>query len=357
MDDTGHSLASPHKVYIFSPAADNQDAYASRVFLDILRALGQSSSRPQRFQVILRATSLFDHAFNLPKYVAPVVEPVLAELRQLFLDLNSLFPPVHVLVDNAPTECRSYLLRKFLSKVHQLEHLRLNFRSGGGEATNDVLTWLSKPVSVTTSNITSGQELLENPQPIHFTKLQQLDIGMTTVEPRFLFALIRKYQTTLRTISFHKISLLRTDAVDSVEKVNLWTKFFEKLSKLDLKVSAINLSNLSQEQSVGRRRYREVTFKDSREGHNPRIRNWAGPDVQSGLRDFIQYTNVERLDYDSDARSQESDEDDSDRMCRIPLFMFQFPDSHEGLTDVFPDSMDDIDDVETEGDGEVEDDH
>lgn len=324
MVDTGTQLASPQPGYTFPPAADNQDGYTSRIFLNLLRALGKSSSRPKRFQVILRTTSLFDHAFNIPKYVEPIVEPVLADLRQLFLDLNSNFPPAHVLIDNEPAECPSYLLRKFLSKVLQLEHLRLNFRSVGGETTNDVLTWLSKPVSVASSSITSGDPLLEVPPPIHLTKLQQLDIGMTTVEPKFLLALIQKYRATLRTISFHKISLLQSDAINSGEKINLWAKLFERLSKLDLKLSAINLSALSQEQTNGRK-HRQVHFKDSRKGHNPRIRNWAGPDVQSGLRDFIQYTTVERLDYDSDASIKGSDEDDSDGKCQnFPSYFLLF---------------------------------
>ena len=77
----------------------DQANYLSRVFLNILRGLGKASSRPNHYEVILRHTSLHDHAFNLPNYVEPLVSPVLTNLNTLFLDLNWQLPPAQVNVN------------------------------------------------------------------------------------------------------------------------------------------------------------------------------------------------------------------------------------------------------------------
>jgi hypothetical protein len=298
-----HTFGAPAAAFL------DQANYLSRVFLNLLRALGKACSRPKHFEVILRESSLHDHAFNLPKYVEPIVQPVLANLRTLFLDLNSEFPPAQVDMDNVPIGCPSYLLRRFLSRVPQLEHLRLNFQFYTGQETNDVLSWLSKPASVSTSNITSGTSLLQSPRPIDFPKLRQLDIGMIAIEPQILLAIIRKYRATLRTISFHKVSLVQADSVKSGDRVNLWAKFFGQLSKLDLNLSAINLSFLSQEQA-GKPHVRPITFKDSR---HPKSKRWAGTDMQGGLRDFTNHMMVNGPEHDTESsHSDESGEDDSD---------------------------------------------
>jgi hypothetical protein len=176
--ETGYQLESPRRMnsYDFGTTAATetlrQANYLCHVFLNILRALGKACSRPKHFEVILRNSRLHDHAFNLPKYVEPIVNPVPANLRTLFLDLNSNFPAMQVDIDDIPTRCPSYFLKNFLSRVTQLEHLRLNFLLHVGEETNDLLSWLSEPVSVATSNITPGTSLLEHSRPIIFTKLQ-----------------------------------------------------------------------------------------------------------------------------------------------------------------------------------------
>jgi hypothetical protein len=285
----------------------DQANYLSWVFLNLLRALGKACSRPKHFEVILRGCSIIDQAFNLPKYVEPTVRPVLANLRTLLLDLNSEFPPAHVDVDNVPTTCPNYFLRIFLSRLPELEHLRLNFRFYRGGETSNLLSWLSKPVSAVASNATPRTGLLESPPPIEFTKLLRLDIGMITVEPQIPLAIIQKHRATLRTISLHRVSLLQTDSTKPRE--NLWAKFFGQLAKLDLKLSAINMSLLAQEYA-GRQHVRHVAFKDSRD---PKSRNWGGTDVQSGLRDFVANVTVTELDHDTESsHGGGSDEDNSD---------------------------------------------
>jgi hypothetical protein len=283
----------------------DQANYLSYVFLNILRALGKAHSRPKHFEVILRNSRLQDHAFNLPKYIEPIVQPVLTNLHTLFLDLTSEFPPVQVNMNDVPFECRSYLLKRFLSRVPQLEHLRLNFQFDTNQETNNVLSWLSQSASVILSNNPSVTSLLENPQPVNFTNLRQLDIGMVTIELDILLAILQKYRATLRTISLRKVSLLQAKPVNSGGKLNVWGKFFARLSKLNLKLSAIDLSYLSQEQ-IGKQDIQSITFKDSSDPHSKR---WAGKDMQSGLRDFTNLMIISEPNLNSNSNSSENDSD------------------------------------------------
>jgi hypothetical protein len=304
-EETGRSLDLPRRFPHGPTGLLDQAEYLSRVFLSLLRSLGKAGSRPKNFEIILRESSIYDHAFNLPHYVDVLVQPVLGNIRTLLLDLNAEYKPAYVNVNNVPTECPDYLLRTFLSRLLELEHLRLNFRFFRGETSN-LLSWLSKPVPATTPNTTAATSLLESPQPIEFTKLRQLDIGMVPVEPRVLLDIIQKHRATLRSISLHKVSLLQTEPTKSTRD-NLWAKFFGQLSKLDLKLTSMKMSLLSQKRT---NHMRTVTFKDSRD---PRSREWGGTDVQSCLRDFIANVVIDGPDHDTESsHTPESQEWNSD---------------------------------------------
>lgn len=308
----GLELDLPGRTYRFIQPNDPQFIYLSRIFLNILRALGKASSQPRNFEVILRHISLADYTFKIPRYVEPIIQPVLANLRTLFLDLYSYFRHIVVTRDSIPVTCHGYFLRILLSKVPNLEHLRLNFRMYGRDEAGDFLSWLSLPTL--TNKVPSTGPLPETPLPIEFNKLQQLDIGMLAVYPEVLIALIRKFQTTLRTLSFHRISLLHSDNGNDNDNSkdsgngsgngsgndnNAWTKFFRQLSKLDVRLTTISMSLLSQEHTAGRNA--RISFKHVRQ---PESKIWTGTDIQSGLRDFIDHMTVEK--------NKDGDENDSD---------------------------------------------
>lgn len=309
---TGCQLGRPRRHYAPGIRSDELPEQLSRTFLNLLRALGKAGSRPKHFQVILRESSLHDHAFSIPKYSEFIVLPVLASLRTLFLDINSICPTPFVSDDNQPTQCPSYLLKNFLAQVHQLEYLRLNFHSYGREWSNNLLSWLAMPVSTPASNTisdesdnTPGTAIVAAPRPIKFHSLQQFDIGMTTINPETMVELIQKYQATLRAISFHKVSLWHTEPAKRGDNVDAWGEFFAKLSKLDLKLSAVNMSFIAQV-LLAPERVQQIHFEGSR---NPLVRNWAGTDIQSGLRDFISEIKVDRS---GDEESEDSESDGSD---------------------------------------------
>lgn len=282
-------------------SASDQVSFVHRAFQDILRGAGKASIPLKDFEIILRTYPLNDRAFILPKYLEPTISPVLANLRTIFLDLNSDPPFIHVEAKNGLTPCPSYSLMKFLSSAVNLEHLRLNFSSY--HSTESILSWLSR--SPPTYNPTAAVSPLAEPQPVELKNLKQLDIGMTTVEPKVILAIIRKHRATLRVISLHKVIFIHTADVPADERVNLWAKLFKDLSTLDLKLDAINMSLLSQQQPGGQHK-RHVSFRQTPKKHTKR---WAGNDTQSGLRDFQAQVTIEMLDQDTPQPSDESSDE------------------------------------------------
>lgn len=282
------------------------DVYVTSVFQTILRALGKASSKPKNLEVILRRLRLYDHSFHLPGYYEVTIQPVLANLRTLFLDLSpDRFGP-SVRLNGELTPCINYFLLNFLFKLTNLEHLRLNFKHCQPSTRNDVLYWLSRDQDDTTSsaiNSTTG-DVLSFPPSVDFAHLRELEIGWIYVDSESLLNIIKKYRKTLRAISFHRVNLIEADTVDADSRVNLWTKLLKQMSKLDLKLDSMNMSHLTQMKKNYTRR-REVHFKDHRD---PLTRKWAGTDIQSGLRDFISEIVMDRLKEDSEVESFEDSE-------------------------------------------------
>jgi hypothetical protein len=299
--ETGLRLDRPRSSTSNSIGLLDQAEYSSRMFSILFNSLGKASSRPKNFEVILRHSSLYDHAFNLPKYTDAIVQPVLDNLRTLLLDLSAAFAPFYIDVHNVPNACPNYLLRTFLSRLPALEHLRLNFRFYQGYETSSLLSWLSQPIPAGASNTTTAAMLPVSPKPIELAKLSQLDIGMVTVEPKILIDIIEKHRATLRSVNLHKLSLLQTDPTKS-SRDNLWAKFFDQLSKLDLKLTGVKMSELSQKYQWNSKIY-FITFKDSRDAFR-NSREWGGTDVQSCLKDFI--ANLVMGGADTDAESSPS---------------------------------------------------
>jgi hypothetical protein len=291
---------------------DNENT--CRIFLNLLRALGKAKSRAKEFQVILRHSCLQDYVFYLPRHTDYLVGPALANLSTLFLDLGATQGPFMDL-ENQASECPAYYLRKFLAKSPKLEHLRLNFRSfrvtrANLNGANEFLSWLAKStVSGGAYKVVPTASGLETPPPVELTLLRQLDIGMATVSPEMLLSLMQKFQASLCTISLHKVILLDHDSEKVTDKVNLWSKVFSEISKLSLKLTAMNLSLLSQE-LTDRKGPQYLSFNNSRDR---KVRKWSGVDVQSGLRDIQADMEIDWKGYDTDGlKSNESGTEDSD---------------------------------------------
>ncbi len=131
---------------------------------------------------------------------------------------------------------------------------------------------------------------------------------MVTVEPESLIEIIRKHRATLRTLNLHKLSLLQKDPTKS-SRGNLWAKFLDQLSKLDLKLTGLKMSELSQK-SQRNSKIHFITFKDSRTGFGS-SREWGGTNVQSCLKDFIANLVVEGVDKDGESSQNSSSDEDT----------------------------------------------
>ncbi|CZT05242.1 hypothetical protein WAI453_005512 [Rhynchosporium graminicola] len=287
--------------------ASDQGSFIHRVFQNILRAVGKSTLSLKNIEVILRSSFLGDRAFNCPKFLEPTIRPVLSNLRTLFLDLDDNPVLMHVEAKGVVKPCPSYFLMKFLSNVVMLEHLRLNIRPSQDES---ILSWLSRsPPDASNAAAIGGQ--YKEPLPVTLKYLRRIDLGMAAVDPALILAIIRKHQASLREISLHRISLLHKADVPADERINLWAKLFENMSKLDLKLDAINMS-LNSQQQPGGQHWRRVKFKDMSSGKD-HTKRWAGNDTQSGLRDFRELVTIPDLDHDTDVESDEGfDVDDVD---------------------------------------------
>jgi len=81
------------------------------------------------------------------------------------------------------------------------------------------------------------------------------------------------------------------------------------MQKLNLNLAGVNFSDISQDMR-GEPRLPEVTFKDSK--HPERLK-WAGTDIQSGLRDFIDRVMLQEVKKNIDIEMTDtSGENDSD---------------------------------------------
>src|SRR4051794_37802380 len=99
--ETGIDLAPRRTMFLPRVPPMDEGNYLNRLFINLYRALGQANTRPKNFEAILRGTSLNDEAFYLPKYVESTIRPVLANLRTLFLDLDSGPCCVHIDSNNS----------------------------------------------------------------------------------------------------------------------------------------------------------------------------------------------------------------------------------------------------------------
>ncbi|RYP79320.1 hypothetical protein DL769_003001 [Monosporascus sp. CRB-8-3] len=306
-----------------------QSLYPCHVFQTILRALGKSPNvNAERFEVILRNETLSDQAFYIPRHLEPTLTPVLANLKALYLDLDDRLPPTRFARGDSVQCCYSVALMEFLSKLPALEHLRLNFQQYGSAHASELLQWLStRPngpedrsgPALPDQQTLQAADIPKLPPPVEFTRLTQIDLGFAIVKVHILVELYKRYRSTLRSISLHKVTLepVTSEPTNRIQKVNLWAQLFNKMSKSGLDLSSISLRSVRQTYShFGAW---PVTFKGATA---PDWKNWAGSDLDCALREFrdsvvvnwpedSDYTDHSVVSEESDEEEAEMDEDES----------------------------------------------
>jgi hypothetical protein len=283
--------------------------YASRLFQNMLRALGRTTVRPRRFEVNLTGSGINEKAFKIQKYDETSILPVLAGLKDLYLDLSTGFQQTYfVQVQGNPVApCWSYHIREFFSLIPNIEHLRLNFQHFRDSEARDFISWLSKPSTGTVLSAAppSPNSLPQSPPPVLLKHLRQLELGKAVLEPKALLTLLQKHRATLRGIEFYRVGLL--DSSQSQGRHNQWAKLFGNMAKLGLRLNRI-VANLLKQEKSGRRQTRRVNFKDS-----PGVRRvWEGQDLDGALKDLVNNVVVDWPEEDTGSSQSDSDEDSED---------------------------------------------
>ncbi|KAI0206442.1 hypothetical protein F4808DRAFT_455200 [Astrocystis sublimbata] len=250
--------------------------YVGHIFMALLRAIG----------------NVEDLAFKIPACYQTKVSLALNKLQDVFLDGLSTNLDDFTVVNNdvgAHTALRSasgYFLSRLLVQLSDLRHLRLNFQGyENSECTPEAfLVWLADTRLAPLDAAATGQDNDELPAHFppapNFPNLQHLDLGMATVSENELLALYKRYKTTLRGISLHKITL----QCGQETKANLWARLCNKMAAADLRLGTVTLSTLGQ-------RYRtdqaivsgRVTFKGSR---NNSVKTWRGSTFSQSVKDI-----------------------------------------------------------------------
>ncbi|OTA63562.1 hypothetical protein K449DRAFT_432867 [Hypoxylon sp. EC38] len=303
LKQTGRKFVQPD---FFHPIGDivavDSTPFICHTFWIMLQALGKTKemhSSP-RFEVILRQSHLPDIAFKIPRYLEPTILPVIENLKALFLDVGR--HTYHSLVITDEGDCQSnaaFLLGTFLSKTKSLEHLRLNFRGGRAQETQDILQWLAHvpksdgalqfPVTANyVADADSVQRLFPKlPQTPEFPHLQQLDLGMFTIELPLLVDIFKRYKASLRKFSLHKVSFSSPPDTDTTGPVNLWPRFFRQITEHGFTLTAVHLSFLTQVYGIAKF---PVEFRDPGQSPTAGIRStkgWTGTDWERNSHDFI----------------------------------------------------------------------
>ncbi|KAK7757743.1 hypothetical protein SLS62_000121 [Diatrype stigma] len=290
--ETGMNLARTSR----ASRSSSSDIYPPHVFRTILRALGKSKTRPERFEVILRQASLEDSTFYLPRYLESTITPVLSNLKALFLDLNNCFPGPRS--DNTPRS-PSFELKEFLCKAKSLEHLRLNFQHWDSPSDyRQLLQWLSMHPDSFQNQQASSITMGTPRDPIRFANLSRIDIGFVDIHPGDLIRLYKTYDSTLRSIGLHGV-ILRAENHEGEDagwkgKINLWVKLLDMLSVAGLaqlsEISIVNPCRTMQEQRI-RRLEHGIKCESSPSVFEIR---WSGDNLNQGLKE-IKYAMVDGM--------------------------------------------------------------
>ncbi|KAI0387768.1 hypothetical protein F5Y04DRAFT_240928 [Hypomontagnella monticulosa] len=315
---TGYNVEAPRYARGIDIGFSQGANYVSRTFLTVLRALGNTKgpNTPPRLEAILRKCHLPEVAFYIPPRLEPVILPVLKDLTTIFLELGPSSLTGRIVTNME--YCSGFQLTAFLSRTTSLEHLRLNFRDCVEDESNSLFKWLTQsPESRVDSQVDIPEGTImvsvfpQIPAAPSLPRLEQLDIGMATIELRTLVNLVKRFRSSLRRISLHKVTL--HDPTAKSCRINIWAKLINQLCKSNLQLSAINFSFLKQ---VNRRHVYHVSFLEDHQNPDNRslTKEWAGKDFQRNSKDLIESmfvawpgTNGEGDELSSDSESFDDD--------------------------------------------------
>lgn len=266
--ETGVSLlplTKYHHVVAYGGGASAAE-FSTRVFTELLHALGSSGARPEAVEILLRTGSdgLPDPAFHIPRFLEPTMAPVLSSLTTLLLTLNlrgTSWPSPGVSI-------RMRAIRNFLSLTSNLTHLRFNFQRAGDSEEHQFLDWLadSDPAAI-------------------LPKLEKLDFGMMVAGKLVAREVVKRFGGTLRALSFWKVTLTNPDLHgmhmpldEKTRNLNLWADFLAKLPSYAPGLERISVGCLRQHVYLGQMADVSLMLQSKKKFSR-------GPDVREYTRD------------------------------------------------------------------------
>ncbi|KAI0430411.1 hypothetical protein F5Y09DRAFT_229615 [Xylaria sp. FL1042] len=314
---TKYGLVLPTRPLI-GATLDRGPEYTNRVFLTILRAIGNvavSGGNPKltRMEVLLHSCGLRDQSFKIPDRFDASISLALGKLTTIFLDNLGEEKPWFWVRDlyglGAPAIGVGYFLSRFLVKASSLEHLRLNFQSYNLNSVEKLLLWLAGAWKDSTDPMQKPEDSLASANgtdslPAHFPpapeflKLKTIEIGMATVDPGVLLTLYKRYKTTLEGVGLHKTTLTTRPPNG---KVNLLARLCNSMADADLQLRSVMLSYIQQTTNGPTT---EVTFRESR---NPQVKTWKGSTFVQSVKDI---TDEIVFHYVSEVSDEDNDDDD-----------------------------------------------
>lgn len=296
-------------------ATGSQSRYLSHVFSNLLYSLGVAGRTPHRFEVLLRQQpgGLPDGSFHLANFMFPAVQPVLQNLKALFLTLNlsemsaSIYHTHNGGMPVVPASGRS--LRHFLCCTPNLTHLRLNFQKFHVKDNRDFVDWLAAapttpPVAPSPTRVT-----VHSPPPVYLPHLTALEFGQLDVSRDALLAVVTKFASKLKHLSLWRMTIDTGPPGPYDTKPNIWSQFFRFLAAVpELELSYLKVGALSQSE-----RHQAVHFEVEVGGkeRSETLREYSGNQMKKFIRTLAQDVVVEwppEILMESDT----SDSDDED---------------------------------------------
>ncbi|KAF4333470.1 hypothetical protein FBEOM_12706 [Fusarium beomiforme] len=294
---------------------DTSTAYGSTIFTSVLFALGEAGARPKGIEHMSRSRNhLRDCAFNIPSYMEASVIPVLENLEKLHIDIDLLGGSDFSSDDAAGhSSTADMMLRKFLLKLKNVKHLRINETHSSVTGPGMLLGWLGRDNNSSTPPINPGPSstpgsFLEPPEPSpEYRQLEELNFGMMNVEAQHLLAVARKFASTLKRLELHKVTLRRRlpdGHSGTAPKISFWNKFLEKLNDIpNLNLHHIKVS-LPQQQWASRPTRSFVTF----EGQKESVKQYTGTDWKY----FVAHEMLPKINVQWPSEDSSGNEDDDD---------------------------------------------
>lgn len=295
-------------------ATGSQSRFVSHVFSILMYSLGIAGRTPPRIEVLLRhqPAGLPDSAYHLPNFTFSAIQPVLQNLKALFLTLNLSDVSTHshhTYIDGAPLGASAgRSLRHFLSCTPNLTHLRLNFQKIHVANNRELLGWLASPSKSTVLPPGPACVTIREPPPVNLPHLTALDLGQLDVDRETLLALLTKLAPKLEHLSLWRISIETGPYNPYDPRPNIWSRFFRILTivpKLELKY--LKVGALSQS-------HHAVKFKSESGGQKRSdvMREYSGQGMKSFIRSLEKDIVVEwppEVDRGSEASNSDDDEE------------------------------------------------